>query len=68
MAKTAEERIPIVLEMLFPTAYLETKIPGDPAGRTYAEWQSEVRMPQCFPPNTDGNLTPTDPLSILIGL
>lgn len=44
LAKTPDDRIPFVLEMLFTPAYLKEKYPGDSTGRTYAEWQSDVRF------------------------
>lgn len=40
--KNPEDRIPFVLEMLYPTAYLADKIADDPNGRTYRDKQIEV--------------------------
>ena len=42
LMKNMEDRIPFVLQMLYPTAYLEEKIPNDPNGRTYRAKQIEV--------------------------
>lgn len=38
-------KIPIILEMVYPVAWLEEKAEGDPEGRTNREVQTKVRTP-----------------------
>jgi len=40
--KTPEERIPVILDMLFPPEWLDAKAADDPKGRTNYEVQAEV--------------------------
>jgi hypothetical protein len=44
MMKNPIDRIPIVLKMLYPDAYLDAKIPGDRDGKTYRDLQIEVSV------------------------
>ena len=48
MIREPEQRIPHVLEMLFPQTWLDAKNPSDPQGRTNREIQEEVSSDSRF--------------------
>ena len=49
MIKDPEQRIPLVLEMLFPQSWLDAKNETDPEGRTNREIETVVRMLVIWP-------------------